>query len=717
MHSTGKLLILLRIPKLIFMNTNQLKQPSQLVFRQFSRKKYAAFNSLGKSIKISALGAACALIASPVQSQSKSESDSISTKVDLEEVEVVGQKSTVLIDELPRMVEVIDARSIKQAPGQSFQDLIQYGSNIDISQRGQFGIQSDVSIRGGSFDQVLILQNGINLTDPQTGHHNLNLPIDHESIYKIEILNGPAARALGANAFTGAINVVTRPSWERSVSASVNVGEYGYFRGHLGVNHSTKNTRHLLSASYSKSDGYTDNTDFEVYNLHYHGMYKLGNNAAAHLQAGINDKSFGANGFYTPIFPAQYEETQTFYLNAGISSGSTLKSKTDIYWRRHTDMFTLFREGNDYYRYEDNGLVINNKVPYDTGFYYVNRHLTDIFGANHTSKYRSRFGTTAFGANLRSENLLSNALGKDIAVPIPITGEDDQYYTKQDFRNSFDLFAEHAYQSEKWFLSAGALLHWNSFDPQKLNFVPGVDASFTPVGFLSVVASYNYTVGHPTFTDLTYQGPTNKGNENLRPYYQHSGEAGLKYHGRNIQSSLVYFAAQGNNNIDWVRNDSTNRFLAMNVNKTSNVGIEWSFRYKTEGSAPLERLLSEIYMGYTYINTYRDLPAGFSKYSNVRQKFVARLNQNIVGGFSLSWNVMYKERIGNYVGFDFTEGTYTYNPYPAVWLVDLRASYQFIGFTVYAEVANLLDETYVESGSIPQPGRWFKGGISYRFGY
>jgi vitamin B12 transporter len=191
----------------------------------------------------------------------------------LDEVEVIGQKSTVLLDDLPRIVEIIDASSIQSSPGQSFQDKIQYQSNIDISQRGQFGIQSDVSIRGGSFDQVLILQNGINLTDPQTGHHNLNIPIDPEVIYKIEILNGPAARAIGANAYSGAINIITKPRFKNQLSLSANTGAFGYMRSHIGTNLASKNTKHLLSGSYSRSDGYINNSDFEVFNFHYHGDF------------------------------------------------------------------------------------------------------------------------------------------------------------------------------------------------------------------------------------------------------------------------------------------------------------------------------------------------------------------------------------------------------------------------------------------------------------
>ena len=93
-------------------------------------------------------------------------------------------------------------------PVHDLQDLLKFASAVDVRQRGNNGVQADISIRGSSFDQVLILLNGIQLNDPQTGHHNLNLPVSYD-IDRIEILEGPSARLYGPNAFAGAINIIT----------------------------------------------------------------------------------------------------------------------------------------------------------------------------------------------------------------------------------------------------------------------------------------------------------------------------------------------------------------------------------------------------------------------------------------------------------------------------------------------------------------------------
>ena len=69
-------------------------------------------------------------------------------------------------------IQIISLKEIENAPVQSIEDLLEYAMNVDIRQRGRQGVQSDISIRGGSFEQVLIMLNGIKLNDPQTGHHN-----------------------------------------------------------------------------------------------------------------------------------------------------------------------------------------------------------------------------------------------------------------------------------------------------------------------------------------------------------------------------------------------------------------------------------------------------------------------------------------------------------------------------------------------------------------
>src|SRR5690606_20695061 len=123
------------------------------------------------------------------------------------------------------------------------------------------GVQADISLRGGSFEQTLILINGIPFNDPQTGHHNLNLPINLESIERIEVLYGPGARIYGPNAFTGAVNLITNNQKQNHIQVETSLGQYGLFEANLSSGYQFKKTNHYLAFGTKRSDGYTANTD------------------------------------------------------------------------------------------------------------------------------------------------------------------------------------------------------------------------------------------------------------------------------------------------------------------------------------------------------------------------------------------------------------------------------------------------------------------------
>jgi iron complex outermembrane receptor protein len=120
-------------------------------------------------------------------------------------------------------------------PVQSVDELLESVAGIDIRQRGVGGTQSDISIRGGSFDQVLVLLNGVNITDPQTGHYNLDVPVELSDIVRVELLQGSVARIYGPNAFSGAVNIVTEKKETSTISVQTAGGSYNSFIQNLSA--------------------------------------------------------------------------------------------------------------------------------------------------------------------------------------------------------------------------------------------------------------------------------------------------------------------------------------------------------------------------------------------------------------------------------------------------------------------------------------------------
>ena len=233
--------------KTYFMFKTILKQQG-IRFRQFSHKAYAAFCSLhrevtighvaaymtdlemlksGKSIAVSALLLFSGIAA--VEADEGVPKDSVpleAQQLSLQEVLVVSHKAEVN-SEAYRLITQVSQAEIEALPIQTVADILQYLPGVDVRTRGANGAQADISMRGGTFDQVLVLLNGVPLSDFHTGHYALNIPVSTEMIERVEVLQGTSANLHGA--FSGAINIVTkttpprivlRPSTGRSIEQS-----------------------------------------------------------------------------------------------------------------------------------------------------------------------------------------------------------------------------------------------------------------------------------------------------------------------------------------------------------------------------------------------------------------------------------------------------------------------------------------------------------------
>jgi iron complex outermembrane receptor protein len=261
------------------------------------------------------------------------------------------------------------------------------------------------------------------------------------------------------------------------------------------------------------------------------------------------------------------------------------------------------------------------------------------------------------------------------------------------------------------------MANWNSFQPDKINFFPGVDIKYTIYKPLSLIGSYNYTLGLPTFTDLNYQGPANSGNDQLLPYHQHTIEAGFMVAVGNFKVRNVYFFNWGKNTIEWVLNNENYRFSPVNVSLSESLGLEASIQYSVIDNVIPSYVLESIYIGYTFIDTYRSIHDEISKYSTIRQKFSCTLNQSLFKGFSLNWNILFKQRTGEYQLYDFVQNEYESNKYPDVWLVNLKANYHYKIADFYLGVSNLFNQVYYEAGNIQQPLRWVTFGTRIKLNY
>ncbi len=673
--------------------TASLRNHELLIFRKWGRKRYSLFSVLGKLLKISVLSVAYLVSVPVVCVSSEPDTTGVRMQVDLEEVEVSASRVPLLYSRIARVVTVIDRAEIERAPAGNVQDLLEYVAGIDIRQRGAEGVQADISIRGGSFDQTMILLNGINITDPQTGHHNLNLPVSLAQIERIEILEGPAARAYGPNAFSGAVNIITKQPGENSVSAHIGAGSFGFLNTDIAGSFITGKMGHMVAGSRSSSDGYTSNTDFVSRGMFYSG--EAGMDAGKlQMQGGISGKGFGANSFYTPVYPNQYEQVQTIFSSIKFSSASKLNLTPAIYWRQHTDEFQLFRD---------------NPAAWYSGHNY---HRTGVWGTNLNSWFLWGAGKSSFGASYRSEHIISNVLGEPLEEPVEIKNKDG-FYTHSKNRRLLSLFFEHVIQYNHFFLTAGMMGNHISDHQGGMNFFPGIDISYNLSPAVKLVASVNSSMRMPTFTDLYYVGPVNVGNSDLEPEKSISGEGGIKWATPHFSGMMIYYQRKGTNLIDWVKAEGDEKWRPMNHTEITSAGTEFNMNWFP--AVQLHRSLPDrIQVSYFY-NRQNKTESNFVSYyvlDNLRHKLVLSVNKSLFRNLTVDLKMIYQDRNGSFSLYE--HGSYAVEtPYKPFWMADLKASYKIKHLQTYVSVSNLLNNEYYDLGNVVQPGRWIKGGISY----
>jgi iron complex outermembrane receptor protein len=671
-------------------------------FRRWTRKRYAVFNSLGKQIKIGVLSASVSLVALSVQQVSAQASAAQATErehedktVPIDEIVVTGDKTLSIADPV-RVVAVINRSDIERAAVQNIQDLLRYVDGIDVRTRGGNNVQADVSFRGGAFDQTVILLNGVNITDPQTGHHSLNIPVNLEDVQRIEVLQGPGAWTMGAVTYSGAINIITRLTSQTSASAGLIQGMHSYQSYNAAGNFAAKGLRTAASVSKNKSDGYTANTDFDIDNAYAQLRYATEKNGVVSGQFGYQNKNFGANNFYTPEYLYQYEHTRTFLSSLRYSiEKKRWGVAATLYHRQHQDRYELFHV---------------NPPEWYTGHNY---HRTDVAGSLVQLTRFSKFGITTAGFSYRYEHIYSNALGEPLQKPVAVKGEggSNAFYTHEKEREHFSTFLQHALHVRKFHLSLGVMGAGNNDFGFRAYAGSNVAYDLTPAWQLSAAADNDYRL--PTFTDLYYKVGSYRGNPDLKPEEAVTGELALRYHRSPWRASATGFYRYGYHIISWWLNPDDNLWYSQNITNVATFGVNLYAEY-----APQKCLLQKFAAGYAYLYVTPSNQAGAASYvvEQLSHRLTATLQHGIWSRLAASWQLQYQQRAGSYTPFDAATKTYaaeatTFSPF---WLCDLKICWEEKSYNIFAEATNLFNATYFDFGNIPQPRRWVKVGITVK---
>lgn len=599
----------------------------------------------------------------------------------LDEIIVQENRFSGPVKELNRNITIITRKQISEMPVSSLSEALAYVPGLDVRQRGPEGVQTDIGIDGGTFDQTLILLNGVKITDPQTGHNIMNLPISLSDIDHIEVIRGAAARIYGINALNGAINIVTRKATESgatiggSLGSSFKQNENDRLYGSYSVNGSGSlvngGNSQTVSVNRNQGNGYRYNTAYDNYRAFYQGAF---NNDTLHqfnVMAGYVYNTYGANGFYAA--PGDKESMETVRTALAAVSNTSRINRSWVLAPRIS------------YRYTKDDYV------YIKPDKFRNLHDTHIFDAELNNTFDTRIGTFGAGLEARYEHIKSSNLGNHDRTNFGLSGE---YKSKADRRFNFTV---------------GGYLNYNS--AYGWQFFPGADVGFNITPDLKVFANASTAQRIPTYTDLYYVSKDIIGNDKLQPEKATYMEAGLRKFNGHFSYSATAFYRQISHFIDYVKDTagiadpSTIKWQPQNFQRADIKGVSLTAGYNTAfkpGSAFDNISLNA---GYNYLSpTFKGDPLStkISRYviESLRHQFTANLRTTFLHHFTVAATARYNMRVS------YTDYT----------LIDARISYAQPRYQLFADVNNLTDVSYIESNAAVMPGRWVSIGAKVRLG-
>ena len=468
---------------------------------------------------------------------------------------------TTTLEPLPlaesnRSVNLINPRD-QPLISNSVVDYLRQDASLNLQARVPNGVQADLSLRGTTFEQSLILLNGLRINDPETGHLNLDIAIPLDAVTRVDILHGSGSTFYGSDAIGGAVNLLTQPPAPGlTIIGSAAGGSYNSIEQHLRAAYTHGPLAEQLTASRDTSDGFIPDRNYSS-NALASETWLTTKPGTTDILLATSDRPYGASQFYGP-YPS-WERTKGWF--ASIQQQLGLQTAASFGYRRHTDLFVLF---------------------VDQPAIYENNHITTSYeGALRRAQTLRPNTTLSYGVEADGDTIHSNSLG-------------------QHARNQGAAYANlNLAVLRRFSLSLGArdeILTGNSSGNNNV-FSPSVAAAYTLTPTIRLRASAGYGFRLPTYVDLYYSDPTTIGNPNLQPESSWSYEAGAEWTPTNSRLTLnaAAFRLQEKNAIDYAKTILATPALtfaepwqAINIQNLNITGAEATVRLRLTNNQQLQ---------------------------------------------------------------------------------------------------------------------------------
>jgi iron complex outermembrane receptor protein len=562
-----------------------------------------------------------------------------------ESIVVTGTAEAVTLEEVDRSLTLLPVPP-NLLLSNTIMDFLRLDASLDLQERGPNGMQADISIRGAGYGQTLVLLNGQRLNDVQSGHHNMDLPVPVDSVSRIEVLRGAGSTLYGSDAIGGVINIITQPQEVTEFRLRSALGNFGVNQERAVLSTLYRGLSEQLVFSRDFSSGFRQNRDYRNLSLASTTYFNspLGK---SNVTLGYADKPFGADQFYGP-YPS-WEDTKTWY--AGLEHNLNPKTQADFSFRRHSDLFVLFRY----------------QPPV-----YTNHHEDETWQASIRRTERlSSNANLHYGFEGFHDSILSNNLGNHVRSRGAV-------YVEADFRTL-----------RRFSLTLGAREEvYRKFSGQ---FSPSVAGGvwLSPQWKLRGGASRAFRI--PTYTDLYYSDPANLGNPDLKPETAWNFEGGADWNrSSGLRASATVFHRRETNGIDYIRATPLERWQPVNFERLRFTGVETSLALQPVASQRID-------ISYTGLYGAQAALAG------LLSKYVFNYpSASAIVSWRAAWrDLLFRTRLG-------ILNRRARDPY-ALW--DINAGWNSRRVRPFLQIGNVTATAYQEVAGIPMPARSIVGGL------
>lgn len=504
-------------------------------------------------------------------------------RLQLDEVVVTANKYEQKQSTTGKVLNIISRQQLERSGGKTLCEVLNTLPGLTmIGANNVLGTNQNISIRGASAGNVLLLIDGIPVNDPSaiTNYYDLNF-INIDQVERIEVLKGGQSTLYGSDAVAGAINVILKKADKKiTVFGGVTGGSYNTLKESIGFGGQQKNTHFSINYTHQSSDGFSAATDknkvggFDNDGFKQHALNgRFGFSPAKNLKINFTGTY---NNYFADLDAAAFTDEKDYT----VKNDNKQLGASAVYTLKKTTIHLNYNFNHVIRRYNDDSLYQSSPYSKFARSSYTGRiHFAELYGNWKINNFE-----LLIGADYRWNNT-------------------DQWYWST---GAFGPYAPPALHAEMKQVSPYLTLAYNQdngfgaeiggrYNDHSV-YGNNVSFNFNPFFVIKDKAKLFANIYSAFKTPTLYQlYDQSIGNSSLTPEKSTVAEAGVKFLSlKKLNARVVGFYRQAKDAILYTFNPSTFAGKYLNASKQTNYGIE------LEGGFAHKKV--SITANYTYTN-------------------------------------------------------------------------------------------------------------------